>query len=85
MKPKKCKICKAEFTPRTATQMVCSWSCASDYTQQLADKRKRQDEANKRKEYREEKEKQKTRADWMREAQQAFNAYIRKRDEDLPC
>lgn len=65
--------------------MVCSWECANAYTTKLAEKRKRQDEANKRKEYREAKEKQKTRADWMREAQQAFNAYIRERDKDFGC
>jgi hypothetical protein len=30
-------------------------------------------------------EKLKTRSDWIREAQQAFNQYIRARDEDQPC
>lgn len=29
--------------------------------------------------------KMKTRSDWLREAQQAFNAYIRHRDRHLPC
>lgn len=88
MKPKnskKCKICSSVFEPRTSTQTVCSWECANAYTTKLAEKRKRQDEANKRKEYRKAKEKQKTRADWMREAQQAFNAYIRARDDKEPC
>ena len=65
--------------------MVCDWNCAALYTKQLAEKRKRQSEANKRKSYREEKERQKTRADWMREAQQCFNAWIRERDKDHPC
>lgn len=31
------------------------------------------------------KEKLKTRSDWMRDAQKSVNAYVRKRDEGLPC
>jgi len=38
-----------------------------------------------RKAYREQKEKLKTRADHLKEAQREFNAYIRERDKDLPC
>jgi hypothetical protein len=38
-----------------------------------------------RKEYRAEKQKMKSRADWLREAQAAFNRYIRLRDHDKPC
>lgn len=65
--------------------MVCSWECANAYTQQLAEKRKRQDETNKRIETRKAKEAIKTRAQWMKEAQQAFNAFIRARDDKEPC
>jgi hypothetical protein len=38
-----------------------------------------------RKEYRSAKQKMKSRADWLREAQAAFNRYIRLRDHDKPC
>ena len=31
------------------------------------------------------KDKVKTRSEWLREAQTAFNAFIRERDKDLPC
>ena len=31
------------------------------------------------------KEKAKTKSDWMKEAQQAFNAYVRLRDRNRPC
>jgi len=85
MKQKTCKACGNKFTPVKPMQSVCDWSCANLYTIKLAEKRKKLDEARKRKEYREAKEKQKTRADWMREAQQVFNAYIRARDKDYPC
>lgn len=87
MKQKTCKAntCRKKFTHTKPLQMVCSWECSIVYTNQLAEKRKKLDDARKRKEYREAKERQKTRADWMREAQQAFNAYIRARDAALPC
>jgi hypothetical protein len=38
-----------------------------------------------RKSYRVAKDKIKSRSDWMKEAQVAFNAWIRERDKDLPC
>src|SRR5512147_2067243 len=87
MKQKTCKACKQKFTPAKPLQYVCDWNCAALYTTQLAEKRKRQDEANKRKEYREAKEKQKTKSDWIKEIDSVYNPYIRLRDEKagLPC
>jgi hypothetical protein len=38
-----------------------------------------------RKENKEAKERIKTRAKWLKEAQSAVNAYVRERDKDLPC
>jgi hypothetical protein len=38
-----------------------------------------------RKSYRVAKDKIKSRSDWLKEAQVAFNAWIRERDKDLPC
>jgi hypothetical protein len=38
-----------------------------------------------RKKDRAKKESLKTKSDWMKEAQHAFNAYIRARDQDKPC
>jgi hypothetical protein len=78
VKVKKCKECKAEFVPSKPLQSVCSPKCAID-------RATKQRITKERKEYREAKEKQKTRADWMREAQRAFNSYIRERDKKLPC
>ena len=77
-KAKSCKVCKAKFTPRASTQVVCSWQCASAYTAKEKAKRER-------KEYREKKEQLKTRREWIIDAQTAFNAYIRLRDDKLPC
>lgn len=66
-------------------QSVCDWSCGHA----LIQKRKADLDAKKAKaeraDIRARKEKLKTRRDWINEAQTAFNAYIRKRDESKPC
>ena len=77
-KPKSCKVCKAKFTPRASTQVVCSWQCSLVHTSNEKEKRERKD-------YREKKEALKTRSEWLKEAQVVFNRYIRERDKDLPC
>lgn len=59
-------------------QVVCSPKCAVEYAAKT-----RKVAADK--EHKARKVAAKTRAEWMREAQAAFNAYIRKRDEDQPC
>lgn len=78
VKPKKCKACGELFTPFQTTQQACSVTCAMDIAKEKADKEYR-------KETRIRKEKLKTRSQWMKECQVAFNAYIRKRDEKEPC
>lgn len=78
MRKKKCVICQNEFLPERNFQKWCSIDHAIDYANQLKQK-------NLRKQYREAKEHAKTRQDWIKEAQTAFNAYIRARDAVLPC
>lgn len=87
MKPKKCKVCPNTFTPRTSTQIVCSWSCAAAHTAKLAEKRKKTEETRKRKELKEAKEKLITISDMIKQVDAVYNPYIRLRDElkDLPC
>ena len=82
-KPKVCKnpSCKASFVPQRLGQAVCNYACG------LAIKDVNQEKARKalvdvgRKEVKAQKEKLKSRGDHMREAQVAFNAYIRLRDQ----
>ena len=76
-KPRTC-LCGETFTPWTTTQKVCSPACALIKVQQAKDKKRR-------KENREAKARLKTRGDWLREAQIAFNAYIRARDNGDGC
>ena len=82
-KPKKCRVsaCGAPFVPSRLGQSVCSPACAiidAPHHQEKARKSLAQVE---RREIKVRKEKLKSRGDHIREAQQAFNEYIRARDQ----
>ncbi|AZF00328.1 NinG recombination protein [Pseudomonas orientalis] len=86
-KPKKCKnpACGISFPPQRLGQAVCSPKCGlaiKDVNQAKA--RKSLAQVNRR-EIKVRKEKLKCRADHLREAQSAVNAYVRLRDAYLPC
>lgn len=86
-KPKKCRVaaCGVSFIPLRLGQAVCSPACA------IPDAPKNQDRAHKaiaqreRRDIKVRKEKLKSRADHLREAQAAVNEYVRLRDAHLPC
>lgn len=86
-RPKKCRVesCGASFVPSRMGQAVCSPACA------ILDAPKNQDKARKaladvgRKELRAAKERVKPKGQYMREAQAAFNAWVRLRDASLGC
>lgn len=82
-KPKKCRVatCRASFVPSRMGQAVCSPSCAMIDAPRHEPKARRALADIERKDIRVRKEKLKSRGDHMREAQQAFNAYIRARDQ----
>lgn len=84
---KKCKNpnCKIEFIPVRTLQMVCSPKCAIEYAMIQAEKKKRKIAVEKNREIKKQKDAIKSRGDWLREAQAAFNTWIRLRDNDLPC
>ena len=86
-KPKTCRnaTCSVKFVPQRLGQAVCSPACAlatKDVNQQKARKSLAQVE---RREIKVRKEKLKSRADHLREAQAAVNEFIRLRDGHLPC
>lgn len=86
-KAKLCKnpACKTKFVPQRLGQAVCNYACG------LAIKDVNQEKARKalvdvgRKELKAAKERIKPKGQYMREAQQAFNAWVRARDAGLPC
>ena len=82
---KKCKVCRAPFELRLPMAQVCSIDCARSLAVSVRGKAEKQAAIKQRKADRERKESLKTRRDWEREAQTAFNAFIRARDADKPC
>ena len=85
MAMKKCRVCRQPFEPRLPMQVVCGIDCARSLAISVRGKAEKQAAIKQRKLDRERKGKLKTRRDWEKEAQVAFNAYIRARDADKPC
>ena len=82
----KCKGCKQTF-PKPSSSFVC-W-CSPDCGLKVWRAREARERAKQARaeaqELRKRKEAAKPRAQWMREAQTAFNAWIRARDAGQPC
>ncbi len=85
MKEKTCKICRVKFAPSRPMQVVCGPQCASAYAWREKTKAEVVAAREDRKAVRLKLEKLKTKSDHAREAQSAFNAFIRARDKDEPC
>ena len=84
-RPKKCRVCRETFTPRKALQVVCSPSCALLHAKQKRERERKALDKIERKAIREAKERVKPRSEYMKEAQSAFNSWVRERDAGLPC
>ena len=74
----RCKICKTAFHRRNIAHKACSPECALALVERERVKVERKRDAIRRIAL-------KSRSELVREAQQAVNVYIRKRDKDLPC
>jgi hypothetical protein len=84
-KGKTCKVCKAEFIPARPLQSVCSPACGLAKATQDRVKVERKNATQARQERSKARLKLKSRGQWLKETQALHNAYIRKRDEGLPC
>ncbi len=88
-KQHKCKECGAYYIKKQSMQQVCSMECAIAYSKRKAEEKRKKQEKSDRLEagrrMRARKEALKSRPDWLKEAQKAFNEFIRLRDKDLPC
>lgn len=80
VRTRKCavKSCRQPFEPRSMTHKCCGAACAADFA--MSERARKE-----RKERQEGLKALKRRADYLKEAQTAFNAFIRARDADLPC
>lgn len=81
VKQKTCKACGGKFRPSLSTQKVCSVKCALDLAPVNEQKARKAIADRERREINVRKERLKSRGDHLREAQQAFNQYIRLRDQ----
>jgi predicted nucleic acid-binding Zn ribbon protein len=84
-KAKKCRHCRAEFTPVRPLQIVCSGDCAGEIVKAENERKKAAQVRTERKDDRAKREKMKRIPDLIREAQREFNAYIRARDKSQSC
>ncbi len=75
---RKCACCRTPFVPMTPMGRACSVGCAIKIAEAMR-------EAATRKDDRARKQALKRRADYLAEAQTAFNAWVRARDAELPC
>lgn len=82
----KCKICKEPATRKRGLASLCSSiECEVKLGLQLLHKGKEAKRKLEVKQDRERKEKLKSRSDYIKEAQIAFNSYVRFRDRNQPC
>lgn len=80
LKKKKCRACRESFQPNNSRQVVCSSGCGLRLARQTRERREAQLAREERKQTRERKQRLKPRGDYLREAQHAFNDFIRWRD-----
>lgn len=86
-RPKKCAVqtCRASFVPRASFQTWCSPDCGVAIARAKAEKKRKSLAQVERREIKVRKEALKSRADHLKDAQKAFNAWVRSRDAELPC
>lgn len=85
---RRCGACKTYFRPEQTFPGTASW-CSPECGLIVAQKRlpavKAKQARTERAQTKEARERIKTRAKWLEEAQTAFNSFVRERDKDLPC
>ena len=86
---RKCRICRVRLEVGqgivNGLDFVCGIEHLAELGLQRAQKQKDEQRKAKKRELKQRREKLKSRTDWLREAQQVFNAFIRERDKALPC
>jgi hypothetical protein len=85
IKPKLCKACPKKFIPAKPMQSVCDWKCAAVHAENLRIKREKAEALKSKRETKQKLVALKSINDLIKEAQTAFNAFIRERDKDQLC
>lgn len=86
-KPKLCRArnCSERFVPTRPLQKVCSPACGIALAQQQREAKERKQKRERKRADNAKREAMKTKPQLTREAQKAFNEFIRLRDEGRPC
>lgn len=87
-RPKTCSVCKTKFVPKESFQTWCAPDCAMVILKRKEQKKVRERKAIEkveRREIRAAKERIKSRAEYLKEAQAVMNRYVRLRDARLGC
>ena len=83
---RQCCGCKGRYKTETMIHLPVGWFCSHTCASLYATKRmQEQQEKHARKAKRERRDALKTRSQWLKEAQTAFNRFIRARDMKKPC
>lgn len=83
---RRCRECKDYFPTESGVVINGGFYCSMDHALEYANANKgKQITRAKNQKHKEKKEKVKTRAEWIRDAQTWFNRYIRLRDAGNPC
>jgi len=85
VKERTCRVCGGRYLPWSVASNLnrfCGFECATDFAKA---KRDRDRAKASRRRLKERREALKTKGDYLKEAQQAFNAFIRARDQGRPC
>ena len=84
---KTCRACREKFLPARPLQTACKPSCAIELARKASEKKRAEKEKAERVKIQRRKEAIKTTGDYLKEAQAAFNLFIRERDraEGYPC
>jgi hypothetical protein len=80
LRTRKCRFCREWFKPERDGQNTCCIECSIAYTKNSWQKQIKREKAKAKKDFND-----KDRSHLTKEAQKAFNAYIRKRDEKYGC
>lgn len=75
---RKCSSCGTSFHQQRMGQQVCGAACAQSFARRISEQQERKAD-------RARKQALKSRQDHLKDAQAAFNAFIRERDRDEPC
>ena len=85
VKKRKCKECRAEFTPYSSLITWCSPNCGYMVSQKALKRTEAKKEKSERALHREKKKAVKRRSEWLADLQIEVNKYVRLRDKDEPC